>query len=169
MEPPPAPMVVISIMGERITRPKSMVACAASSIRPPVTSDTSKLVPPRSQVMAFSKPAARAMAAAAITPAAGPDSAVRAGMPRAVAVDMMPPFDCTMWKRPPKPPCRQRAFELAEIVRHDRLQIGVERGGGGALEFADLRQDLGGDADMRRRPDRAHAPPRRPASFAALA
>ena len=103
MDPPPAPMVVISIIGDRMTTPKSMVACAASAIRPSVTSETSKLVPPRSQVIAFSNPAARAMAAAAITPAAGPDSAVRTGMARAVAVDMMPPFDCTMWKRPPKP------------------------------------------------------------------
>ena len=30
----------------------------------------------------------------------GPDSAVRAGSFRAVAVDMMPPFDCTIWSWP---------------------------------------------------------------------
>jgi len=29
----------------------------------------------------------------------GPESAVRTGSLRAVAVDMMPPFDCTMWMR----------------------------------------------------------------------
>jgi hypothetical protein len=68
------------------------------------------------------------MAAAAITPAAGPDNAVRAG----------------------------RAFQLAEIVGDAGLQIGIQRGGGGALELTDLRQDLAAHADMRRRPDGAH-------------
>ncbi len=42
MEPPPAPMVVISIIGVRITRPKSIVVCAASDALPSTTSDTSK-------------------------------------------------------------------------------------------------------------------------------
>src|SRR6185312_16787447 len=49
--PPPAPMVVISIIGVRTTRPKSIAVCAASALSPPTTSDTSKLVPPMSQVM----------------------------------------------------------------------------------------------------------------------
>jgi hypothetical protein len=43
--------------------------------------------------MAFAKPAVLAMAAAAITPAAGPESAVRTGNWLAVAVDITPPFD----------------------------------------------------------------------------
>ena len=46
--------------------------------------------------MTLSLPLARAIAAAAITPAAGPDSAVRTGSRRAVAVDITPPFDWTM-------------------------------------------------------------------------
>jgi hypothetical protein len=89
-------MVVISIIGVRITRPKSMVVCAASDAWPPAISDTSKDVPPRSLVMTLSKPAARAMAPAAITPAAGPESAVRIGNFRAIAVDITPPLDCTI-------------------------------------------------------------------------
>ena len=93
IDPPPAPIVVISIIGVRMTRPKSMVVCAASAVSPSTTSDTSKEVPPRSPVMTSGKPAAFAMAAAAITPAAGPDRAVRTGRRRAVAVDMTPPFD----------------------------------------------------------------------------
>ena len=97
IEPPPAPMVVISIIGVRMTRPKSTVVCAATAILPPATTETSNEVPPRSQVIRLSKPAACASAAPATTPAAGPDSAVRTGSLRAVAVDMMPPFDCTMW------------------------------------------------------------------------
>ena len=90
-------MVVISTIGVRITRPKSIVVCAATAVLPFAITDTSNDVPPRSQVMRLSKPAAFASAAPATTPAAGPDSAVRTGSRRAVAVDMMPPFDCTMW------------------------------------------------------------------------
>ena len=46
IEPPPAPIVVISIMGVRMTRPKSMVVCAESAVRPSAISDTSKEVRP---------------------------------------------------------------------------------------------------------------------------
>ena len=90
-------MVVISTIGVRITRPNSIVVCAATDALPFAITDTSKDVPPRSQVMRLSNPAAFASAAPATTPAAGPESAVRTGgRPAAVAVDMMPPFDCTM-------------------------------------------------------------------------
>ena len=89
-------MVVISTIGVRITRPNSIVVCAATEALPFAISDTSNDVPPRSQVMRLSKPAAFASAAPATTPAAGPERAVRTGRRRAVAVDMMPPFDCTM-------------------------------------------------------------------------
>ena len=89
-------MVVISIIGVRTTRPKSTVVCAASEGFAPTMSDTSKDVPPRSAVMMSGAPALAPMAAAAMTPAAGPESAVRTGRRRAVRADMMPPFDCTM-------------------------------------------------------------------------
>ncbi len=102
MEPPPAPMVAISSIGRRTTIPKSSAASAASCISPPVTSDTSKDVPPRSPVITSGKPAAEAMRAAAMTPAAGPDSAVRIGAARAPATDIRPPLLCTMWKCPAK-------------------------------------------------------------------
>jgi hypothetical protein len=94
--------VVISIIGVRITRPKSIVVCAATEALPPAITDTSNEVPPRSQVIRSSKPAALASAAPATTPAAGPESAVRTGKRQAVAVDMMPPFDCTMCSWPAK-------------------------------------------------------------------
>ena len=63
--------------------------------------------------MTFGKPAARAMAAAAMTPAAGPDSAVRTGKRRAVAVDITPPFDCTTWKLPRNLACASASESLA--------------------------------------------------------
>ena len=96
-------MVVISTIGVRMMRPNSTVVCAAIDALPFAINDTSNDVPPRSQVMRLSKPAAFASAAPATTPAAGPESAVRTGRRRAVAVDMMPPFDCTMWSLPCSP------------------------------------------------------------------
>ena len=61
MEPPPAPMVVISIIGVRTTMPKSMAVSGPSIERPSAISDTSKLVPPMSPVTTLSNPALRAM------------------------------------------------------------------------------------------------------------
>jgi len=61
-------MVVISIIGVRMTMPKSMVVCAATAALPPAMTQTSNEVPPRSQVMALSNPAACASAVAATTP-----------------------------------------------------------------------------------------------------
>ena len=103
MEPPPAPMVSIWIIGERITMPKSIAVCAASAASPLAISETSKEVPPMSPVIAFGKPAARAISAQAITPAAGPESAVRTGSSPAVARDITPPLLCTTSSSPPKP------------------------------------------------------------------
>ena len=48
IEPPPAPMVSICIIGARTTMPNSIAVCAASETSPPATSDTSKDVPPMS-------------------------------------------------------------------------------------------------------------------------
>jgi hypothetical protein len=61
MEPPPAPIVVISIIGVRTTMPKSIEVCGASIDWPLAISATSKLVPPMSPVMTFSNPAVSAM------------------------------------------------------------------------------------------------------------
>ncbi len=47
----------------------------------------------------------------------------------------------------------QRIVELAEIAADHRLQIGVERRGRGALEFADLGKDLAGTGDVAIGPD----------------
>ncbi|MNS99327.1 hypothetical protein D3C72_1337260 [compost metagenome] len=105
IDPPPAPMVSIWIIGARTTMPKSMEVCADSEASPPATSDTSNEVPPMSPVTTFGKPAARAMAAQAITPAAGPDKAVRTGTSHAVWRDMTPPLLCTTSSSPSNPCC----------------------------------------------------------------
>ena len=57
-----------------------------------------------SQVITFGNPALAAMCAPAITPAAGPLSAVRIGRARAVSTDITPPFDCTISVSPENPP-----------------------------------------------------------------
>ena len=84
-------MVSICIIGARTTMPNSIAVCAASETSPPATSDTSKDVPPMSPVTTSGRPAARAMAAQAMTPAAGPDSAVRTGTSQAVSRDITRP------------------------------------------------------------------------------
>ena len=103
MEPPPAPMVEISIIGVRITMPKSIVVCAVTTGRPPLTTATSKLVPPTSPVSTSSRPTPPAIAAAAPTPAAGPDSAVRTGKRRAASTLITPPLDATIRSSPTNP------------------------------------------------------------------
>ena len=104
MDPPPAPIVVISIIGVRIVMPKSTDVSGPSAERPSAISDTSKLVPPMSPVTTFPKPALLAMCPAAMTPAAGPDRAVRTGRRHATSTSMTPPLDCTTRSSPSKPP-----------------------------------------------------------------
>src|SRR4026207_2248521 len=78
MEPPPAPMVWMSIIGtcsgQAPTRPS-----VVTSASPPRTRHTSALVPPTSTEMRSSNPAASPTRRAPITPAAGPDSPGGAG------------------------------------------------------------------------------------------
>jgi hypothetical protein len=103
-------MVSICTIGTRTTSPKSIEVCAASAGWPLAINDTSKDVPPMSPVMTFAKPAAWAICAQAMTPAAGPDSAVRTGSFAAVSSDITPPLLCTTSSSPPKPrPCRSPA------------------------------------------------------------
>ena len=63
------------------------------ALSPSATNETSKLVPPMSQVMRFGNPALTPIWAPAMTPAAGPDKAVRMGKERAISTDITPPFD----------------------------------------------------------------------------
>ena len=107
IDPPPAPMVVISIIGDRTTIPKSIEVCCDSMDWPLAIKLTSNDVPPISPVMTSGKPAAWAIYPAAMTPAAGPDSAVRTGNRAAVSASITPPLDWTIMNSPSNPPsCR---------------------------------------------------------------
>jgi hypothetical protein len=92
MDPPPAPMVWMSIIGtcsgQAPTRPS-----VVTSASPPRTRHTSALVPPTSTEMRSSNPAASPTRRAPITPAAGPDSAVWMAWVRTTSAPMTPPLD----------------------------------------------------------------------------
>ena len=92
MEPPPAPIVWMSRDGNRTGYPP-IDRCAAGAGSPPCTRHTSVLVPPMSKVMASGKPLATAAAAAARTPAAGPDRRSAAGSVAATAAGRSPPAE----------------------------------------------------------------------------
>ena len=70
------------------------------------TNDTSVLVPPMSKDMQLATPVASAICSVAITPAAGPDSAVYTGCSTAVSAPMMPPLDFMIDSDAPLPNAR---------------------------------------------------------------
>ena len=153
IEPPPAPMVWISIIGVRTTRPKSMLAWAVSTLSPPAISATSKLVPPMSPVITSAKPAALGDVGG------GDDAGGRAGKGGAhrQAAGRGGIHDAAVRLDDQELACeavgRKRLVEPAQIARDLRLQIGVESGGREALELADLGQDLVRCGDMRVGPE----------------
>ena len=108
-----------------------------------------------SQVITFGNPAASAICAPAMTPAAGPDSAVRTGSVRAVSADMTPPLDCTMSRSPRQTGLREPALQPPDIRPDHRLQADIECRRRGPFELADLRQNERGRVDMVVRPDAA--------------
>jgi len=65
-------------------------------------------------VITLGNPEARATAAQAITPAAGPDNAVRTGTSHAVSRDMTPPLLWTISNSPEKPSLRKSSYNLAK-------------------------------------------------------
>mmetsp|Transcript_6626 Transcript_6626/g.23402 ORF Transcript_6626/g.23402 Transcript_6626/m.23402 type:complete len:211 (+) Transcript_6626:2556-3188(+) len=89
-EPPPAATVWMSIIGARILTPATSVSKALSSS--PSKCATSVDVPPMSNVMSWSKPAACAVRTLATMPPAGPDR--MASLPWKSAASVSPPLLC---------------------------------------------------------------------------
>ena len=108
MLPPPEPMVWMSTSercsGTEYARSFSLVTAGLPS-RMRVRS---KLVPPMSQASTLSNPASWLSRAAAIAPAAGPDSTVCAAARLAVRVDIIPPLPCISRSSRPKPASASR-------------------------------------------------------------
>ena len=104
IEPPPAPISIISITGTRIGSPEPFLkrsARATSNSRPTSGAPSSithalAVVPPMSNESSFGSPRSRAAWAAARAPAAGPDSTSRTGRRRARGGNAIPPDDCMM-------------------------------------------------------------------------
>ena len=92
MLPPPAPMVLMSMMGS-FSGNTPMLPSLVISGRPSRTRQISALVPPTSMEMMSPNPALRAMLTAPLTPAAGPDSTVCTGWRTHVAALVTPPSD----------------------------------------------------------------------------
>ena len=92
IEPPPAPIVWMSIMGSGSghapTRPSVVIVASPSRIR-----HTSALVPPTSTEITWAKPEASPINRAPMTPAAGPDSAVWIACARMASAPTTPPLD----------------------------------------------------------------------------
>ena len=92
MLPPPAPTVCTSTMGTWIGMPCSSSISAVTAGTPSSTRPTSALVPPVSKVIRSRHPAARPMAAAAMTPEAGPESTVLTAFAAAERAETLPPL-----------------------------------------------------------------------------
>ena len=102
IEPPPALTSARSITGTRIGWPVPCIQrlafpppptsySAVSAISPPTITLAFAVVPPMSKLIRFGRPSCRPARAAAITPAAGPDSTTIAGMRRAWVTSRTPP------------------------------------------------------------------------------
>ena len=101
------------------------------------------VVPPMSNEIRFGRPSWRPASAAAITPAAGPDSTTTAGRRSASAMSNTPPDDpitCSAGS----PRSEAAALQPVEIGPQQRPDIGADGGGAGAFELADFRQHLAG-------------------------
>src|SRR6185436_12810536 len=108
------------------------------------------VVPPMSKEMMFSSPRWRPTSAAAITPAAGPDSTAIAGMLRPSLTPKTPPLEPITHG--------DGRLQTAEVRRQDGTDVRAHRGGAGALELANLRQHLARQEHRHvreRRPQRA--------------
>ena len=79
IEPPPAPIVRMSIIGIWIGTPHSISKAVVKLSRPPITVETSVEVPPMSIVTRWSMPSSLAIRRLAITPPVGPESTMLTG------------------------------------------------------------------------------------------
>ena len=76
IEPPPAPMVRMSIIGIWIGRPHSISKSVVKHTWPSITVEQSVEVPPMSSVTSCSMPVSTAKCRAPMTPPDGPETAI---------------------------------------------------------------------------------------------
>ena len=95
-EPPPAPMVRMSIIGIWIGTPHSISNAVVKASLPPITVATSVEVPPMSRVTRWSMPVSPATWRLAITPPVGPETSIWIGAAAAASSVISPPLE-TLW------------------------------------------------------------------------
>ena len=144
IEPPPVPMVSMSIIGMRTGKAPTappLVTCGL----PPSIRQRSVEVPPASSVTTSGKPAISAITALPSAPAAGPDSAVVIGLLH----DLLGARDAAARLHDQERLVLEAGAELVvhapQIALHVRLDEGVDQGGHRALVFAIFRQHVAGE------------------------
>ena len=172
MEPPPAPISIMSITGALIGRPEPLLKrctraasiIGAISARPSSIMHALAVVPPMSKEITSFLPASAPKSAVARPPPAGPDSSRRIGKaPRRLrrAPGRRPNASAAERRRSRARPVAPRGVEVAV---HERLDIGVGAGGDAALVLPQL-----GDDFVRQRDREAGEVPRTIAPMAARA
>ena len=117
IEPPPAPISIISVTGMRTGRPLPLMKREARAISkwredwgsPSSIRQTFAVVPPMSNDTTRSRPQDRATVAARIAPPLGPDSTSRIGNRTAVSRVVMPPPEVIMKSGQSSPSACSRA------------------------------------------------------------
>jgi hypothetical protein len=93
IEPPPAPIVRMSIIGIWIGTPHSISKAEVKLSLPPTMVETSVEVPPMSSVTRRSMPVSSATCRPAMTPPVGPETTMWTGAFAAASKVISPPFD----------------------------------------------------------------------------
>ena len=165
IEPPPAPTVWMSIDGSRTGKPATLRSNAISAL-PSRTRQTSVEVPPMSNVMRSPRPARAPACHGADDARGGPRQRGadrhlgRRGRPTSAR-----PRTGRCRCRHPARAARRAACEPRHVAAGDRLQEGVEHGGGEPLVLAELGLHLAGERHV----DVRAAPPAAPRPCAARA
>ncbi len=119
IEPPPAPIVWMSIIGSAM-RHRSTMPSVITSGWPSLTSAASKLVPPMSIVMQSRTPCGASCQRPAVGPEAGPERSESAARSATSAGAATPPFDCMISSTPSKSRSASRAVSASRY----RVMIG---------------------------------------------
>ena len=116
---------------------------------PSSTTQTSQLVPPMSKPSALPSPQRRARSPAPTAPPAGPERTLQAPARAASSAGATPPEE-SITCGAGSPAASVASVEPAEVAAEQGREVGVDRGGRGALVLAEARQHLvrGGDVEV---------------------
>ena len=149
IEPPPAPIVWMSIIGTITDSPRSRSRGRAPR-RAPIGDDPDVGARPsnveRRQVTW--PPFSLMLQSPPITPPTGPERSSVTGRAIAWSAVAVPPFDCMRCRPPPTSASPSRAVELGDVVPHAGGRERVHSRRREPLELAELRDDIARGADI---------------------